>query len=57
MARAEASLVVPFGYATLVFTALYDAVYDSVVSGMVPDWISAVGAAVILDGALVLALR
>ena len=53
MARADASFVAPFSYGTLVFATLYDfAVFD-----VVPDWISATGAGIILTGALLLALR
>lgn len=53
MARADASFVAPFSYATLIFAALY----DLTVFGAVPDAVSAVGAAVILAGALLLAWR
>ena len=53
MARAEASFVAPFSYATLVFAALY----DFALFGVVPDWVTWVGAAIILGGALMLALR
>ena len=53
MARADASFAAPFMYTTLVFAALY----DFAVFGVVPDWVSAVGAGVILAGALLLALR
>lgn len=53
MARADASFVAPFSYATLLFAALYDfAVFD-----VVPDAVSILGAVVILAGALLLALR
>lgn len=53
MARADASFVAPFSYAVLVFAALYDyAIFDAV-----PDWISVLGAAVIMSGALLLAVR
>ncbi len=53
MARADASFVAPFSYATLVFAGLYDlAVFD-----VVPDAVSILGAAVILAGAALLALR
>ncbi|MEO0772144.1 MAG: DMT family transporter [Pseudomonadota bacterium] len=51
MARADASFVAPFFYATLVFAA----VYDGVIFGVRPDAISVVGAAVILLGAGLLA--
>lgn len=53
VARAEASFVVPFSYATLVFATLY----DWVVFAQVPDAISYLGAAVILSGAALLAFR
>lgn len=53
MARADASFVAPFTYATLVFATMYDfAVFDQV-----PDWISVLGACVILSGAALLAWR
>lgn len=53
MARADASFAAPFSYATLVFAALY----DLAVFGVVPDGVSLAGAALILSGALWLALR
>lgn len=53
MARADASFVAPFSYTTLIFAGLY----DFAAFGVVPDWVSVTGAAVILSGALVLALR
>ncbi len=53
MARADASFVAPFSYATLVFAGLWDAV----VFGVLPDWVSILGATVILAGALLLAIR
>ena len=53
VARADASLVVPFSYATLVFAALY----DLIIFGVVPDAVSLTGAAIIIAGALLLALR
>ncbi len=53
MRRADASFVMPFSYATLVFAALYDlAVFD-----VVPDGLSLAGAAVVLTGGLLLAWR
>jgi drug/metabolite transporter (DMT)-like permease len=53
MRRGEASFVVPFSYATLIFAALYDlALFD-----VMPDALSAAGAAVILAGGLLLAWR
>jgi len=45
MARADASYVAPFSYATPVFAALY----DGVVFGVIPDAVSVVGAAIILN--------
>lgn len=53
LARAEASLVVPFSYATLIFAALY----DRVVFGVVPDTVSMLGAGVIVAGAALLGWR
>lgn len=53
MARADASFVAPFSYATLLFAALFDVL----VYGVVPDVVTWVGAATILTGALWLALR
>lgn len=53
MARADASFIAPFSYATLIFAALYDAL----IFGARPDAISAVGAAIILSGAGLLAWR
>ena len=53
MARADASFVAPFSYATLVFAALYDFMWF----GVVPDWISGLGALIILAGGLLLAIR
>jgi len=53
MARADASFVAPFSYATLIFAALYDFLAFDVL----PDAISLLGAVVILTGAAVLAWR
>ncbi len=53
MSRADASFVAPFSYGTLVFATLY----DFAVFGAVPDWVTWLGAAIILSGALMLALR
>lgn len=53
MARAEASYVVPFAYATLIFAALFDAI----VFRTRPDAISALGATIIIAGAALLAWR
>ena len=53
MARADASFVVPFFYATLVFAALY----DGLVFGVMPDAVSITGAVIILSGAGLLAWR
>lgn len=53
MARADASFVAPFSYATLIFAALYDFLSFHAV----PDRISILGACIILTGAAVLAWR
>lgn len=53
MGRAEASFVVPFAYATLVFAALFDAA----LFGLWPDATSLLGAAIIISGAALLAWR
>jgi len=53
VARADASLVVPFSYATLVFATLY----DFLIFDVVPDVISGLGAAIIIAGAALLAFR
>ena len=53
LARAEASLVTPFSYLTLVFAGLYDAV----IYGVVPDAVGYAGAALIVMGAGLLAWR
>ena len=53
VARADASFVASFSYATLVFAA----VYDALIFGARPDAVTLVGAGIILGGALVLALR
>jgi drug/metabolite transporter (DMT)-like permease len=53
MARADASFVVPFSYATLLFAAAYDALIFDVW----PDWVSALGAGIILAAALLQAWR
>ncbi|MBJ6371351.1 DMT family transporter [Sedimentitalea arenosa] len=53
MARADASFVAPFSYATLIMAALY----DFAGFGVVPDAVSVLGASVILTGALLLAWR
>lgn len=53
MARADASYVAPFSYATLIFAALYDQIFYDVL----PDAISVLGTAIILVGAITLALR
>jgi drug/metabolite transporter (DMT)-like permease len=50
MSRADASFVTPFFYATLVFAAAY----DLAVFGERPDLLAAIGALVIVAGALVL---
>lgn len=48
MRRAEASYVIPFYYATLVFATFY----DFVVFGDLPAWISVAGAGLIVGGAM-----
>ena len=53
MARADASLVVPFSYATLLFAALFDAA----VFGVIPGWVSLLGGAMIVTAGLILAWR
>jgi len=53
MARADASFVAPFSYATLVSAA----VLDAKVFGTTPDIVSYIGIAIILTGALLLAWR
>jgi drug/metabolite transporter (DMT)-like permease len=53
LARADASFVAPFSYATLVFAALYDAI----IFDHVPDGTSILGAVIILTGAALLAWR
>lgn len=53
MKYSDASFVVPFSYATLVFATLYDfAAFD-----VIPDVVSGVGALTIIFGALFLAFR
>ncbi|WP_424938981.1 DMT family transporter [Aliiroseovarius sp. S253] len=51
--RADASFVVPFSYATLIFAALY----DFGLFGVVPGWLSALGAGIIVAGGAILAWR
>ncbi|WP_299602479.1 DMT family transporter [uncultured Tateyamaria sp.] len=53
MARADASFVAPFSYATLIFAAGYDIIFYRVI----PDAITILGAGVIIAGALLLAWR
>ncbi|MCX7558992.1 DMT family transporter [Sulfitobacter sp. F26204] len=53
MARAEASFVAPFSYATLLFAALYDVLFFAVI----PDSVTYLGAGTIISGAVLLALR
>ncbi len=53
MARADASFVAPFTYATLIMAGLYDFIWF----GVMPDAVSLLGASVIIAGALLLALR
>ena len=50
---ADASYVIPFFYATLLFAALY----DFTLFGELPDGLGALGAAIIVAGALLLAWR
>ncbi|MBY4895063.1 DMT family transporter [Rhodobacteraceae bacterium N5(2021)] len=53
VARADASLVTPFSYLTLVFAALY----DFAVFGVTPTGLSLLGATIIIAGAALLAWR
>ena len=53
MARADASFITPFSYVTLIFATLY----DLVIFDVFPDWISILGAVIILSGASLLAWR
>jgi len=53
MRSGEASLMVPFSYATLLFAGLYDLILFEVV----PDQLSLLGAAIILMSGIVLAVR
>ena len=53
MARADASFVAPFSYATLIFATLFDALFF----GVIPDGVSLIGATIILSGAILLAIR
>ncbi|SIT91957.1 EamA-like transporter family protein [Yoonia rosea] len=53
MARADASFITPFSYVTLIFAGLYDLLLFDVW----PDWISILGALIILSGASLLAWR
>ncbi|GGX59942.1 DMT transporter permease [Tateyamaria omphalii] len=53
MARADASFVAPFSYATLIFAAGYDIIFYRVI----PDAVTILGAGVIIAGALLLAWR
>lgn len=53
MARADASFVAPFSYATLIFAAFYDMIFYDVV----PDAVTVTGAMIIITGAIWLALR
>ncbi|MEM8551924.1 MAG: DMT family transporter [Pseudomonadota bacterium] len=53
LSMADASFVAPIGYTALVFAALY----DLAIFNVVPDWVSALGAALILTGAITLAVR
>jgi drug/metabolite transporter (DMT)-like permease len=53
MARADASYVTPFSYITLIFAGLY----DWIIFAQIPDWVSVLGAAIIVSGAALLAWR
>ncbi|MGJ8546634.1 MAG: DMT family transporter [Sulfitobacter sp.] len=53
MGLADASFVAPFSYGTLIFAALYDVIFYKVI----PDWVTVLGAAIIVAGAVLLALR
>ena len=53
MARADASYVAPFSYATLIFAALYDALFYDII----PDAVTLIGAGIIIAGAALLAWR
>lgn len=53
MARADASFVAPFSYATLIFAAAYDMLFFNVI----PDVVTWIGASIIIAGAVFLALR
>ncbi|WP_415921785.1 DMT family transporter [Tateyamaria sp. SN6-1] len=53
MARADASYVAPFSYATLIFAALYDVLFYAVF----PDTVTLIGAGIIIAGAALLAWR
>lgn len=53
MKRGEASVVIPAFYTVLVFAACYDFVFY----GVLPTWIAAIGAALIVAGALALVVQ
>lgn len=53
VARADASFVTPFSYITLIFSTLY----DLLIFDVWPDWVSGLGALIILSGASLLAWR
>lgn len=53
MARADASFIAPFSYATLIFSTLY----DLVLYGVFPDAITCLGAVIIIASAVLLAVR
>lgn len=53
VARADASFVTPFSYVTLIFATLY----DLLIFDVWPDYISLLGACIILSGASLLAWR
>lgn len=53
LARADASLLSPFTYITLIFAAFY----DFLIFDVTPDFVSAIGAMIIISGAVLLAIR
>lgn len=53
MARADASFVAPFSYATLIFASFYDLIFYNAI----PDRVTVLGAMIIITGAIWLALR
>ena len=53
MARADASFVAPFSYATLIFASFYDLIFYNAI----PDRVTVLGAMIIITGAIWLTLR